>query len=410
MSVTQKKIIASGGVVVIAAIFILWLLSIPTRPFQTVGGAQHVLFDGYPERWSPSPITDLGFSDFRAGIYVTCTDKSIFGNKGFSFENDPWEGQYHCLNNQIVGSWFTCPRSGRAENITVFMNMGGSTHRDKCAIYRVDDNSLVGVADKVIGKIGYYRWAFEFSPVSYAALVDSFESGWTYSERETWEDGAGGWCSNMFVDGGIVADWFTEGTGSYKIIVREDPPGPPPPGNNYCRALGGDNAHIWKVFDLTDVDYLTFDWRYFDPNDEGNCSGNDCFVLFMGVNGDILWIHGTTYVYGLSGHAQVNVEDYEGDCYLRFGIYNKCYNESGQSSADFHIWYDNLRTPAVLENNPELVGGEDYWLVCWAPYSSYIFGDSIVLPEPLDPLEYIILIIVIAGAVITMVWAKKERR
>ena len=48
------------------------------------------------------------------------------------------------LNSQIRGSWFTCPESGTAVSLSMYINDGWTAAHIKGAIYKKSDNSLVG--------------------------------------------------------------------------------------------------------------------------------------------------------------------------------------------------------------------------------------------------------------------------
>lgn len=183
---TKKKIIATSGVVVVAIILILWLLNLPTLPLVERGGYQNLRYGElpeekpwgqYPDNWSPSPMYPdwLGFENehWSANIYVVFSQDGAVGTFGGgegvsgdeTLYNVTPNYRWQCLNDTIFGSWFTCPSSGRAENMVAYLAILGTGHRQKCAIYRKTDNTLVGSTEWIggWGTTGTKWWTFEFS-------------------------------------------------------------------------------------------------------------------------------------------------------------------------------------------------------------------------------------------------------
>lgn len=57
-------------------------------------------------------------------------------------------GSYESLVDYITGSHFTCPGAGEADSITVHFDASINPGNAKCAIYKVSDDSLVGVTEE----------------------------------------------------------------------------------------------------------------------------------------------------------------------------------------------------------------------------------------------------------------------
>lgn len=69
------------------------------------------------------------------------------------------------IDNEIRGSWFTCPEAGTADSITVYLScLFGGSWKHKCAIYLKSDYSLVGVTEERIIATAPGGWeTFNFS-------------------------------------------------------------------------------------------------------------------------------------------------------------------------------------------------------------------------------------------------------
>lgn len=78
--------------------------------------------------------------------------KDIFGN-------DKVGAAYASTGaNTIWGSWFTCPKHGKAESISLYWRHWVSS-RVKCAIYRKSDGALIGYTEeKFLGKEHDMTW------------------------------------------------------------------------------------------------------------------------------------------------------------------------------------------------------------------------------------------------------------
>ncbi|MDH5690717.1 MAG: hypothetical protein OEY81_04755, partial [Candidatus Bathyarchaeota archaeon] len=65
----------------------------------------------------------------------------------------------------IIGSWATCPESGTADSITVYLKQyNTATPKIKCALYKKSDNSLVGSTEKWTLTSGWDGWkTFNFA-------------------------------------------------------------------------------------------------------------------------------------------------------------------------------------------------------------------------------------------------------
>jgi hypothetical protein len=61
--------------------------------------------------------------------------------------------------NIILGSWYSCPNSGTANSITVYLKQYGSyTPKIKCAIYKKADYTLVGNTEEWTLTAGWDNW------------------------------------------------------------------------------------------------------------------------------------------------------------------------------------------------------------------------------------------------------------
>ena len=108
--------------------------------------------------------------------------------------------------NALCGSWFTCPESGTAESITLYVEQYfAATPHIKCAIYKKADGSLVGHTEEWQLTSGYDDWK-TFNIISGGNLQGNVDYWlmfwqdsliWTYTDSET-EKGA---CKSVTYNG-----------------------------------------------------------------------------------------------------------------------------------------------------------------------------------------------------------------
>ncbi len=155
---------------------------------------------------------------------------SVFGNETLGASKA-------LVGGYILGSWFTCPTDGTADSITAYVD-GASRDPFKCAIYRKDDNRLVGITEEITLEEPLTGWlTFNFSePKPTLALgTDYFLVCWgRFSTQLLYFDYTGK-SGNQRISYGawpdpwsptIAPDPYSK---NYSIYCTYTPVAPPPP-------------------------------------------------------------------------------------------------------------------------------------------------------------------------------------
>lgn len=135
-----------------------------------------------------------------------------------NFGNETAEDLYTSIKDDIVGSWFSCPKSGQADSITARLKLDNTgflakTFHVKCAIYDKSDGSRVGYTvewSKTVGGLDTWIGWHTFSIISDGSLniKDYYLCAWA---KET----------------GAYIAYKTEATkGAHDIVVYDGFPDP----------------------------------------------------------------------------------------------------------------------------------------------------------------------------------------
>jgi hypothetical protein len=100
--------------------------------------------------------------------------EDVYGNDNFQF-----------TSNVIVGSSFTCPSDCVADSISVCITVYGGNITGKCALYKVSDNSLVGVTEeRVVNNADFTFEVFNF--ISKPSLINGTDYYICYWTSTIW--------------------------------------------------------------------------------------------------------------------------------------------------------------------------------------------------------------------------------
>ena len=142
--------------------------------------------------------------DEKKGLLTVTISQEFLDNAVYPVTIDPTFGyetvggtRTGYIKNRITGSWFTCPESGSADSISVYLDNSYSPYptigQEKCAIYLKSDNSLVASTEEHCGGLSDDWLTLSITSGGTLSNTDYYLVFWTsYNYQRLYYDSASG--------------------------------------------------------------------------------------------------------------------------------------------------------------------------------------------------------------------------